>query len=74
MRTSNTNYLSCTGIELKETDKAKLIKLETIEEEELDPPHTGWFPLSQISSKTTDDEGVETFLIAEWILEKKELL
>lgn len=79
MRTSRPQqkvYVHCTGTKLRETELAVQFKFIKIREGVLASPMVSWIPLSQVQKRMTDPvrPGVDTMMVAEWILEKNGIL
>jgi len=75
-RTSTpTEYIKLTGTLLRETEKAVHFRVEEVGDTVLEENVTHWFPLSQLSSKTTGTaDGKDVIKVAEWICRSKELV
>jgi len=70
----NDTKCSITGTELRRTAKAVQFRIDFIGKDALDVSKTEWFPFSQISTMSKDDEGNDVMMVSEWILKEKELL
>ena len=64
------------GFLTKETPKAMLIQVETVEGEPLDPVTGHWFPKTQIVDQilAEDPDDMDKFTIKHWILAEKGLV
>lgn len=59
---------------LKESEKAILMRVIAIDslEDEIDSPHTSWFPFSQTKTITRSNSSeADTLEVSEWILRQK---
>ena len=76
MRVADKLY-KVTGTFLRETPKAFLCEVETVNNLPIEPVKEHWFPFSQAREFTvtdTPDGSVATFLATEWILKAKEII
>ena len=70
-----TEFIKLTGTLLRETEKAVHFRVEEVADSILEENVTHWFPLSQISSKTTGTgDGKDIIKVAKWICVQKELV
>ena len=68
--------ITITGNKLGESEKAVKFRVHSISENELDPPKTEWFPLSQIEKMSTDPNNInqDWMVVSEWILKTKGMI
>ncbi len=64
------------GKRVKETDKAILITVWSVEGIDLDEPKNEWFPKGQIVDSKFEDEKTEAdrFNVKKWIMDQKGLI
>lgn len=77
MATAPEKLTKVTGTFLRETPKAFLCEVETLNNLPIEPVKEHWFPFSQVrefSVTDTPDGDVATFLASEWILKAKEII